>query len=42
VQTLKQAALAKGVPEDLFDHVVDPLAPVARPVGEVLFESRLV
>jgi fumarate hydratase class II len=24
--TLKQAALAKGVPEDLFDRVVDPLA----------------
>jgi fumarate hydratase, class II len=23
---LKQAALAKGVPEDLFDRVVDPLA----------------
>ena len=24
--TLKQAALAKGVDEDLFDRVVDPLA----------------
>ena len=37
--TLKQAALAKGVTEDLFDRVVNPLA-LTRPASSPSTEAR--